>query len=394
MRENSQGATQMTKTPKRAMRYFLALAALALPLLGAGCQQAHQTNGGFVTDVPVISHPAAEKLGLSVRWYARVGLATDIDERVSSITRTKDALYVLTDKNHLVALNAAAGTTSWAADFGEHALQIFPPVEITFNNQPAVVVYNRLRIYVLDKRTGTIAFEGPLPFVASSPAVASGDILCVGSEHQFFYGAYLDLLGKVAWGVRAEDDSFNAAPVLTSAGNVIFCSRKGILWRVSAKDGTAGWNRKTTGEVLAGLVADSRAVYVPCMDRKLYAFELSSSNLLWSARLDGTLDQPAVVAGSKVLAVGRGSGLYAIDIAKGEQRWFVPNVQQMLARTPDHVFVADAGRQIQSINLDTGSVDATVPTNGADVFSSNTVDSTVYMISRDGRVAALEVAPK
>jgi outer membrane protein assembly factor BamB len=378
----------------RTMRSLLAIAGAALLALGIGCQPVQKSDSSSAIDTPVISYGEADKLGLNVRWYARVGLAAEIDERVVSITRTKELVYVLTDKNHLVALDAAAGTTLWSADFGEHAPQVFPPVEITLNNSPALVVFNHLRIHMVDRHTGTIAFEGPLPFVAASPAVASGNIMCVGSEHNFFYGGFIDLFGKVAWGVRSEDDSFNAAPVLTSEGNVIFCSRKGVIWRVSAKDGTAGWNRQTTGEVVAGLVADTRAVYVPCLDRKLYAFDLASSDLLWSARLDGQLDQPAVVAGSKVLAVGKGSGLYAVDIAKGDQRWLVPNVQQILSRTPDHVYVADAGLRIESINLDTGSVDGTAQTNGANLFSSNTVDSTVYMISKDGRMAALEVAPK
>lgn len=371
-------------------------------------------------DKPVLPLTTLENAGLVKRWTAVLALSPALDEKVTGIYRSKDLVYVVSNRNHLVALNAAAGTKLWAVDVEEKGMPIFPPVEVKYKGKAALAVFNPLKLFMLDRRTGQVIVDqfiekvedrtthefkdkvtretlacAALDFVATSPGVAFNDTLCVGSEHQFFYGTHIDLLGKVAWGVREDNDSFPVAPAITPEGNVVFCSHNGIIWKVIAETGMAGWNRKTTGDVAGGLAVDSKAVYIPCLDRKLYAFELISSKLLWTARLDGRLDQTPMVAGSSILAIGAGSGLYAVDKVKGEQRWpVVPNVRQLISHSADHAYALDSANNILAISLDTGAVDATIPVNDLAAVATNTTDGTIYVMSTDGRLVAVELAPR
>ncbi len=395
MNSNSPGGLAMKRLARGVRGGILMLAALVLLALNPGCQSSGTTKGMFggnKNEQPVVTLAAAENSNMTIRWKTLVGMSEALHERVTSVTRSKNNLYVVTNRNQLVMVDAAAGTMVWNLDIGEDWLPIFPPVEVTYNKKPALAVYSRLKLYLVDRRDGKIINISFLPFSAASQGIANNNILCIGGEHQFFYGTYIDLFGRVAWSVREENDSFVAAPVVTIEGTVVFCSKKGMIWKVSMDKGLAGWNHKTTGDVVGGLVADSHAVYIPCLDRKLYAFELVSSKRLWAARLDGKLDQAPMLAGANVLAVGAGSGLYAVDIIKGETHWFVPNVRQILSRTADHVMAADTSGNILAVNLDTGSVDSTTPTNQADLFVTNTIDGTVYAVSGDGRIVALEAA--
>ncbi len=154
------------------------------------------------------------------------------------------------------------------------------------------------------------------------------------------------------------------------AGNtVVIASRNGKLWRVNAENGDWIWkDRKTNGEVIGGLAADKRAVYVPSMDHNFYAFDLAQGSELWDIRLDGgTLDQTPVALKGQVLVPASGKGLYSVSTAGGLVQWETEGIA-LSAVDGDHVWAGDSEGNLKSISLATGEVISSTPITRAKKF--------------------------
>lgn len=333
----------------------------------------------------VVTRAVANKAGFSVRWQRQIGLTNN--EAVQDVWRVGDSIYVSTTKNQLHRLSAAEGTTTWQADMGKMALRVYRPVE-----QPGgkfVYVLTRGRIYALDKRLGDVVSSSELRFAATCDPVATEDTLCVGGANKF-YGLYYNPLAGEKWITSAPNDYFRARPAMV--GNAMYlASLYGKIWRISPRDGVPDWrDRKTNGECLAPLTADANRVFIPCMDRRLYCFDAGVGTPLWDTRLDGKLDQQAMIVGGNVLCVGTDKGLYCLATKDGEIKWTMPGVQQLVAKSGDRVFASDASGALISVSVDGGTVEGRLPLQSIKQFVQNEYDGIAYAVTTDGRVAALE----
>ncbi len=142
--------------------------------------------------------------------------------------------------------------------------------------------------------------------------------------------------------------------------------------------------------MVAGLAVDPKAVYVPCLNNKLYAFDAMQGNQLWEQHLEGRLDQTPLTPGGTVYIVGSGKGLYALTASRGEVKWFVPGVEQILARSGDRLLALDELGNILVIVTDSGTVDKTLAAPNIVAWAFNTTDGTAYGATADGRLVALD----
>ncbi len=202
----------------------------------------------------------------------------------------------------------------------------------------------------------------------------------------YFVGMYLDNLGTRHWRVPSTGDLFDSTPVVVD-DKIIFASVQGHLWRVNPETGSWEWkDRKTNGPITGGLVADGRAVYVPCLDQRLYAFDIDNGGELWQTQLEGSLNQAPALGTGVVMVVSRDHGLFAVGRHDGDKKWFVPGIVSVGTVEDDHVWVGDDAGNLKSLALDTGEVLASAPIPDAQLFVRNTDDEKVIVVNRGGGV--------
>ncbi len=379
----------------RAKRTVMAAAlAMAVGVLGfmgfSGCQMMGEQTV-VEARAPQTDLPQLVDVGLKQMWQCHLPLQGN--ERIQDAWRVGQAIYVATTQTRLFRIDKNSGVVLFQVGLSSQPLMIYRPSELrpTEAGDPtSILVVTRGPAFELDIRTGDVIQEKAQPVSCSLTPVVVGNVVLVGGANKFL-GLFIDRLGVKKWLQTMEDeDLFLSAPVAVDKG-VIFASRSGQLRRVDTDTGDWEWkDRKTNGTVVGGLVADGRAVYVPCMDQRLYAFQLDTGGELWQSQLQGPLDGTPALGGEVVMVPSHGRGLYAVGRQMGDRRWMAPGVNAVATVTGDHVWVGDDQGNLKSLSLATGEVISSTPIPYMKVFVRNPDDDQVVLVNASGAVAGYE----
>lgn len=363
---------------RRVLASAIVLAVGMAGLAGiSGCDQMSSRGGAFVPPADL------QPVGLQQVWQRRVTLAPG--EKIVNTWRLGDSIYVTTSQARVVRLNATAGTLAWELDLVNKGYRIFRPAEIPGGKN--VLVVNQGQALLVDKETADVVLQKPLEIaIDTDPIVPGGNIFCIGGVN-YFYALYLDTLEGKKWVTAAKNDAFIARPAV-QADSVLLASENGKLWRVSLANGDPIWrDRKTNGHVVGGLAADTRAVYVPCLDGNVYAFDMTNGFQLWNRAVKGELDKALMLTSADVLVPTGPDNLYCLSSARGEIRWEAHGIKDLGTQGAGRVWVTDTSGNLKALSLDNGEVLATAPVGGASLVA-NPEDRLVILVTKAGVVAA------
>jgi len=373
----------MPRIPLLASAVVLALAAVPFMAVDSGCAE----KVVELSVIPATPMPDLHTVGLNLTWQRQVTL--DAGERITNAWRVGSSIYVASSMSRLSRINARSGVLSWSIGLGEENFHLFRPAEIpnpAGGTAKEVLVTSHGAAFVVNIETGEIARTADLGLSLSTDPLIIGNTLCVAGPGRYI-GIYLDQLKGHHWVQNDPGDLFESTPVAVE-NSVIVASRSGLLWRLNAESGNWMWkDRKTNGAVTAGLAADTRAVYIPGLDQRVYAFRTETGGELWETTESlGTLETTPTLAGPLALIVSNEKGLYGLARSNGEIKWNVPGVSQVATASDTTAWVGGRDGTIRSISLETGAVLSSAPTEGVQIYLPNAVDSSVILISRAGLV--------
>ncbi len=362
---------------------MLALAAVPLAAVQSGCAK----KVAPLTMMPKTPLPDLKSVGLPTVWQRQLTL--DAGERIKNAWRVGASVYVATSYSRIVRIDAKSGVMEWSIGLGAENFDIYRPVELPVaEGGPAkqVLIVTRGETFEIDMQTGAVLRSADLGLSVAADPLVMGNTLCVAGAGRY-YGLYLDRLGGHRWLVTEPGDLFASAPVEVDA-SLIVASENGHLWRITGETGDWEWkDRKTNGRVTAPLNADSRAVYVPCLDQRMYAFSIDSGGELWETPLDGTLESKPRLGGSVVMVISnQRRGLYGLGRRDGKVKWNVPGVKQIATVSDSAAWVATEDGKFESVALDTGAILGAAPAEGVQIFVPNTLDQNVILVTQAGLV--------
>ena len=371
----------------RAARRLLATATLAalvaVGLLGgfSGCSL--HADSTVVAAVPL---PDLTAVGLKQLWERQVRL--DPGERVKKAWRVGESVYLATTQSRLARVNARSGVLMWYAGLGQENFDIYRPIELKPADGPAkdVLVVTRGEAFLFSMETGEFRREpNRVGLSVSCNPIVAGNTLCVGGAGKFF-GLYLDRPGSIHWRVTQPGDLFDSAPVAIE-NSVVVASNKGRLWRINTDTGDWVWkDRKTNGDVIAGLAADDHAVYVPCLDQRVYAFASDSGSELWEQQLAGVLSTTPVLGGNVITVISETQGMYALSRQTGEIKWHVADIWQTATVGETSIWTGTREGTLKNLSLETGEELATASAPGVEFFVRNTEDQNLVLVTRSGLI--------
>jgi outer membrane protein assembly factor BamB len=372
---------------------FHALAGIALALAAtsflsglSACSSTH-ASAGAVAALPPGELPGLQQIGLHESWQRHVRL--EPGEHIKKAWYTGLSVYAATTESRIVRIDAKNGVIKWSKGLGRENFDIYRPIELTgADGHPSgeVLVVTRGEAFVLILETGDEArLPAHLGLSVSADPVVIGNSLCVGGADTF-YGLYLDRLGAKHWRLPVPGDLFISAPVALG-DNILVASRTGHLWRINAANGDWDWkDRKTNGNVYAGIAADDNGVYVPCLDQRVYAFRSDSGGELWEQQLEGLFEEAPALAGPSVLVRSRAGNLFALARNDGHLQWQQSNVAQIGTVGMNSVWLIYQDGTLKSHDPETGVERASAPAPGVEWLLANTLDNNVILITPGGLV--------
>ena len=170
--------------------------------------------------------------------------------------------------------------------------------------------------------------------------------------------------GSEKWRFPAEpgrNQSFYAAPILTSDGQLIAGGYDFKLYSIDPTTGQLKWTFEgATDKYIASPLVTDQAIFAPSADGVLYSVDFNG-NLLWSYDTEGPLwSQPTTdEACDCIYLASMDHSVYAIDSATGELKWKTEEQGGAFAGTPaygeqDSLFVGNFNNKLLALNAENG----------------------------------------
>jgi outer membrane protein assembly factor BamB len=363
--------------------------------------------------------------GLQCYW--QINVALEDGESLTRLVLVDQMLYGLTNHARLLAIDAARGVWKWTVIAGGPHQREFAPIHHVDGvalpawlgdrekDKPSAeriqqakpfnaTIFNTFsHVLVVNRDTGELVMKIPLNFVvstggAAAPDGAGGCMYYLGSPRGWCYGVDLRR-GMKVWTTSGKG-AFRTAPVFYK-GVLYLADQSGLLQAIGMEpNGTKPlWNdtqidsQRMTGAVTASMYIDDRGCFVACEDNRLYAYDRLTGKPLWPPVIcQGPLRDAPQVGETTIFQRATQDQFYAIDAAKGTQRWALPEGQKVLAvvrNETSHVYLLDQANTLRVIEEITGVHVASQPMTGYEVYASNVTVPAIFAASRNGRVVCL-----
>lgn len=389
------------------MRSAVSFAILAgVMAMAAGCTTSAPTS-------PSVVHPdVLAKAGLQYYWQMKVSLQPC--ESVSRMYKMDENVYLLTNLNRLICVDAQRGVSKWAQPIAPadqrlyrpcHAEkasltaspasleQMLKPAEIPaadlMNFRP-VLINTVERLVVLDRDNGRIVRDVKLGFSANTGGASDGESFFVGtSSGQYYCVRLLDCV--TLWNMYS--GGMMIAPPAYYSGVVYVGGSDGILRAtLAAKRPREEWVKYLGGPVTAKMTVDDRGCFVSCEDNRLYVFDAitGAKRSGWDQPFicQGPLKEPAQVGTTSVFQYAKGDRFYAINLVNAKKRWDMRDGRAVLGIIDGNVCVLDSHNNLRMVEEVVGTPRFSLPLSGYDLYAGNTGDS-IYVANRNGRLACI-----
>ena len=359
-------------------------------LLGSMVLAAGQPAATPAPETPVrsVAAPAAatlvnrdqvETAGLAVYWQRSIPL--EKGERLTRIERIEENLYLITQQNRVLTLDAATGVFRWLTILAQEGIRLLGPT----HGPNQVYFASVLGIQGLDRINGDLRLDWRSPIAPSSPVASDGRELYFGTiDGRVVSVRQRDVLMSWQFGT---DGLVTAEPVLQGP-NLYAVSHMGQVSAAEKRNKTRIWQTKTTGPVQAAPAVGGGHLYVASMDQSLWCFDLGTGRTIWRTRMSYPLPNgPHATAKHVYLPVAE-HGLFSINPDDGKIAWHHEDAAAFLAETEDLVWLASLRSSLLGCDKASGEIRREISMS-ASLYFSNAEDDAIWMADEDGQVICL-----
>lgn len=371
----------------RTALLFLAVVAAEMPVLA-------QTAVNGATPLP--TEPALNRQGLTRRWWAQTTINSRRD-KVLYLTVDEHTLFVQTSAGVISAFDSETGKHLWSRSVGKPDRAVFPA---TLNDDLLFVV-NGLRLYAVQKTTGGILWEIPLPGQPSSSPAADGQRVYVGFLDGSLYAFDLTLIrdlnsqGKlsnytkqaVAW--RFQTSEPIAIPAVPEGKLVAFASRNGSLYSVGAQDHRLIFQFETDAALSAPISTYRNSLLLASEDTNFYQLNLLNGRPGWMFTAGLVIRKAPIVIDDEVYLIPERGNLHKLSAETGKEYWHTPGIEKFLAASSTHVYAMGRNSTLHVLSRPSGELVGKTPLTLFSRFLTNDRSDRIYAATEGGVVICL-----
>jgi hypothetical protein len=150
------------------------------------------------------------------------------------------------------------------------------------------------------------------------------------------------------------------------------------------------WERQLRKGVQAPVELTEKVVLVGCDDWFVYALDKATGAPAWQNSTGSMVLAQPICADGMVYATSFQNGIYAYDLAKGNQLWKFADGTDFVTATGDtNAYVLNQKGKIAALDKKTGGVKWILSPSRYDFVLKNPWTSPIFLASKDGRVVAI-----
>jgi outer membrane protein assembly factor BamB len=192
-----------------------------------------------------------------------------------------------------------------------------------------------------------------------------------------------------AFEAAAENDS-TITSILAEEDTVIFATDAGNVICIVAEGPKRLWQFDCPKAVAGQVIHDGNLLYIACKDTKIYCIEAATGHLTWSYQTQGILNEAPQAGKMALYQYVPDAGVVALDKKTGKFIWQVKDGVGFLSEYGDKTFVLTKSGVITAMDNVKRKQLYTIDLGQALKFSSNLIDSKIYVCDDKGRFACIE----
>ncbi len=384
----------------------------------------------------IVSQPTAMRHGLSRPWFSQI----DLDRgqgRISHMMLHDGALYLQTTRSVIHALDAETGETLWSGQVGRPN---HPSLGLGASKDLLATI-NGSQLYVLNRFNGKLLYQTEVGGAPGAAPALSEKRAYVPMINGLVVAYRLDPLtdptkelGMVAKNpteeelaaleeTRREDIRIRqdyipplscqgigramVQPVVgqqnTAEEFVAWPTARGYM-NISRLDRRREDRFAVKWRLVTGAPISARPAYLPpdpqdpgssgtllaaSNDGFVYAVRERGGETLWRFSTGEPIIEPAVGIDGRVYVSTQLGGMYAIDVATGQDIWWTPNVARFVAASKERIYVADKAGRLLSLNAETGQRLDSLPLENVPIKLANSQTDRIFLATDTGLVQCL-----
>lgn len=337
------------------------------------------------------------RLKLTRMWW---GSATTNAARDKLIFLTLDdtLLFAHSSSGILNCFDSETGRKLWASSLGGQDEPAFAPV----SNDTLVIIVSGSSLFALNKMTGDVVWEFPLPNSPSTSPIIDETQVYLGTSDGSLMAFDLNELAKrfnkrltvesagmaIRWKYKITANIYSQ-PV--SSGDLIsFAGTNRTTYTVS-RGRDLRYTFDTPVSVSAGLASNRGILYVCTGDARIFALDVVTGALRWQTVVGSAIYETPRLIQDDLFVSPEEIGMFRFRARDGAEIWDRParGVEKFVGATPDAVFGSDRAMNLVRLSRQTGEIQGSLPLNRFTLRVANDLTDRLYMATPTGMIIAL-----
>lgn len=338
----------------------------------------------------LVPEPLLKQAGLQSSWQIQLPLKPA--EQIEFLYVVDEYLYVLTTQNFFFCVQRDSGSIRSLLSIAVPGLPVLRPIQ--FEKKSVFLVGQEMKVF--DPVIGRITKNMKLSQLSGSYgsiARNNDNVYICGSDNRLYtFSANEGIMLSM---VTADNDS-PIHSVIASDKMVWFATTVGNVVAMDASNRQKLWQFNITGRMKTPLIQENDSIYVSGLDTKVYKLDAKKGVLTWKEPFitGGRIREPLLLGKSCVYVYTEATGLYAVNKQTGKAVWNLPSGRSVLAEMDDQVYAYASQEALILMDNSTGKEKVSVNIAGVDRFAANTIDSSLYLADKNGRIMAAGLIPK
>lgn len=343
------------------------------------------------------TNASLSRLKLQRMWWGSATMNAGRD-KLTFLTLDDTLLFAHTSCGILNCFDSETGRKLWATSLGGQDEPAYAPT----SNEKLVLIVSGSTMFALNKYSGDIVWEFPLPISPSTSPIIDDTQVYLGTTDGSLMAFDLNELASrfnkrltvesagmaVRWKykISAHVDS---QPV--SSGEFIsFAGTNRTTYTISrARD--LRYTFDTPVPVSAGLATNRGILYVCSGDARIFALDVLTGALRWQTVVGSPIYQTPIVIQDELFVAPDGIGLYRFRARDGIEIWSRPaeDVEKFVGATSDSVYGSDRAMNLVRVSRQTGQIQGALAVNRFTIRVANDLTDRIYMATPTGMIVAL-----